>query len=81
VTAAPRRLHARWPPPQAREREAVRGGKRVFHKKRAVRRADELRVRFEELKASGRLDKALAKRRRKNAAKDHRYVPSARRGA
>lgn len=59
----------------------MRGGKRVFHKKRAVRRADELRVRFEELKASGRLDKALAKRRRKNAAKDHRYVPSARRGA
>ncbi len=81
MTAAPRRLRARWPPPQAREREAVRGGKRVFHKKRAVRRADELRVRFEELKASGRLDKALAKRRRKNAAKDHRYVPSARRGA
>jgi ribosomal RNA-processing protein 36 len=81
VTAAPRRLHACWPPPQAREREAVRGGKRVFHKKRAARRADELRVRFEELKASGRLDKALAKRRRKNAAKDHRYVPSARRGA
>jgi len=53
----------------------------VFHKKRAEKRADELRVRFQELKASGRLDKVLAKRRRKNAAKDHRYLPSARRGA
>lgn len=59
----------------------MRAGGRVFHKKRAERRADALRVRFQELKASGRLDKALAKRRRKNAAKDHRYVPSARRGA
>ncbi|KAK9846520.1 hypothetical protein WJX81_005833 [Elliptochloris bilobata] len=66
---------------KAKEREEVRAGKRVFHKKRAERRADELRVRFLELKASGRLDKALAKRRRKNAAKDHRYVPSARRTA
>ena len=59
----------------------MRAGGRVFHKKRAERRADELRVRFQELKASGRLDKALAKRRRKNAAKDHRYVPSAQHGA
>ena len=59
----------------------MRAGKRAFHKTRAQRRADELRVRFQELKASGRLDKALAKRRRKNAAKDHRFVPSARRGA
>lgn len=68
-------------PGQAKQREAVRGGKRVFHKKRAEKRADELRVRFQELKASGRLDKVLAKRRRNNAAKDHRYLPSARRGA
>jgi hypothetical protein len=29
------------------------------------------------LGATGRLEKYMAKRRRKNAAKDHRYVPGA----
>ena len=31
--------------------------------------------------ASGKLDKFLEKRRKKNAAKDHRYLPSSRRQA
>jgi len=31
--------------------------------------------------ASGKLDKFLEKRRKKNAAKDHRYLPSTRRQA
>jgi hypothetical protein len=29
------------------------------------------------LGATGRLEKYMAKRRRKNAAKDHRYIPGA----
>jgi ribosomal RNA-processing protein 36 len=33
-----------------------------------------------ELKKGGKLDRYMEKRRRRNAAKDHRYVPSARRG-
>lgn len=42
-------------------------------------RKRELLAKYEELKSSGRLDKFMAKRRKKNAAKDHRYVPSTRR--
>ena len=38
-------------------------------------------ARYEELKKAGKLEQYLAKRRRKNAAKDHRYVPGARREA
>ena len=34
--------------------------------------------RYEELKVAGRLEKAMAKRRKKNALKDHRYIPSGR---
>ena len=34
--------------------------------------------RYEELKVSGRLEKAMTKRRKKNALKDHRYIPSGR---
>ncbi|KAK9905044.1 hypothetical protein WJX75_008538 [Coccomyxa subellipsoidea] len=64
-----------------KEREAVKGGKGVFFQKRSEKKRQELIRRYEELKATGRLEKVMAKRQKKNAAKDHRYVPSARRQA
>jgi ribosomal RNA-processing protein 36 len=66
---------------QRKEREAVKGGKGVFFQKRSEKKKQELIRRYEELKATGRLEKVMAKRQKKNAAKDHRYVPSARRQA
>lgn len=57
------------------EKEAVAKGKKPFYPKKSELRKQELLEKYDELKASGKLDKFLAKRRRKNAAKDHRYVP------
>lgn len=64
---------------QTREREAVKQGKKPFFLKRSEQRRQELIRRFRDLKATGRLEKVMAKRRKKNAAKDHRYVPVGRR--
>ena len=61
------------------ERAAVRAGKKPFYPKASALREAALATRFETLKSTGELDAHLAKRRRKNAAKDHRYVPSVRR--
>ena len=68
------------PPAQAKERAAVREGKRPFFLKKSEQRRLELLAKYEELQASGKLDKFLEKRRKKNAAKDHRYLPTGRRG-
>mmetsp|Transcript_4555 Transcript_4555/g.13100 ORF Transcript_4555/g.13100 Transcript_4555/m.13100 type:complete len:325 (-) Transcript_4555:426-1400(-) len=65
---------------KAKEREAVRAGKKPFFLKKTDRRKAELVAQYQDLQKSGGLDKFLAKRRRKNAAKDHRYVPAARAG-
>lgn len=66
---------------KAKERTAVEGGKRPFYLKKSEQRRLELLAKYEELQASGKLDKFLEKRRKKNAAKDHRYLPSTRRQA
>ena len=63
---------------QAKEKEAVKGGKKPFFLKKSEKKKQELIRKYQELKASGGLEKAMAKRRRKNAAKDHRLVPSTR---
>ncbi len=77
-----RRRREAWEAAQKRgEREAVRAGKGAFFPKRAEQKRQQLLARYQELKDSGRLEKVMAKRRRKNAAKDHRYVPRARREA
>lgn len=68
------------PPVQAKEKAAVAGGKAPFYLKKAEKRRLELVAKYEELKAAGQLDKYMAKRRKKNAAKDHRYLPVGRRG-
>ncbi|KAK9807560.1 hypothetical protein WJX72_002543 [[Myrmecia] bisecta] len=64
---------------KAKERQAVKAGKKPFFLKRSEAKKAELVVKYQALKASGSLEKAMAKRRRKNAAKDHRYVPGTRR--
>lgn len=64
---------------QAKEKEAVKQGKKPFFLKRSEKKRQELILRFQELKASGRLQKVMAKKRKKNAAKDHRYIPAQRR--
>lgn len=65
---------------KSKERTAVREGKRPFYLKKSEQRRLELLAKYEELKSSGKLDQYLQKRRKKNAAKDHRYLPSERRG-
>jgi ribosomal RNA-processing protein 36 len=59
----------------------VKAGKKPFFMKKGDRRTAELVAQYKELKASGQLEKVIAKRRRHNAAKDHRYIPAGRRGA
>jgi hypothetical protein len=60
---------------RARERAAVAAGKKPFYQKPAVARREALVAKFEVLKASGKLESAMAKRRKKNAAKAHRHMP------
>eukprot|EP00952_Eustigmatos_sp_NYUAD-ZCMA_P009892 40771-Eustigmatos_ZCMA.PRE.1 len=45
------------------------------------RRRLELEDRYEELAKQGKLEKALEKKRKRNAAKDHRWLPRTRRRA
>jgi ribosomal RNA-processing protein 36 len=64
---------------QVKEKAAVKEGKKpYFLKKSAVRKA-ELVEKYKELKASGQLAKFLEKRRKRNASKDHKLLPSSRR--
>jgi ribosomal RNA-processing protein 36 len=64
----------------SREKTAVAGGKKPFYLKKAAAKQDDLLAKFNELKASGRLDTFLAKRRQKLATKDHVHAPGTRRG-
>ena len=66
---------------QSKEKEAVKAGKGLFFPKRSEKKRQALIARYQELKATGRLEKVMAKRRKKNASKDHRYVPAERRQA
>lgn len=54
----------------------MKEGKKVYFPKRSEKKRQELIRHYEELKATGRLEKAMTKRRKKNALKDHRYMPS-----
>ncbi|GAX84324.1 hypothetical protein CEUSTIGMA_g11746.t1 [Chlamydomonas eustigma] len=64
---------------KASEKKAVAEGKKPFYIKKSEQRKLELLAQYQELKDTGGLDKFMEKRRRKNASKDHRYVPSQRR--
>ncbi|KAK9863694.1 hypothetical protein WJX84_004937 [Apatococcus fuscideae] len=64
---------------QAAEKEAVKGGKRPYFAKKTDRKQQDLVRKYQALKATGRLEKVMEKRRRKNASSDHRYIPGGRR--
>lgn len=63
---------------QTQRRAARAAGNKPFYLKKSEVRRQELIAKYEDLKKSGRLEKFLEKRRKKNAAKDHRYLPSRR---
>ncbi|KAL9406396.1 hypothetical protein Peur_003368 [Populus x canadensis] len=58
-----------------KEREAAKQGKRPFYLKKSEIRKQRLTEKYNKLKASGKLESFIEKRRKKNAAKDHRYMP------
>ena len=62
---------------RAAERAA---GKQPYYLKKSEKRRQELIAKYEELKKSGRLERFLEKRRKKNAAKDHKHLPYRRLG-
>lgn len=63
-----------------KEREAVKHGKRPYYLKKSEIRKQRLIEKYNSLKASGKLESFIEKRRRKNASKDHRYMPYRRSG-
>ncbi|XP_068339416.1 uncharacterized protein [Pyrus communis] len=58
-----------------KERKAAKEGKQPFFLKKSEIRKKRLVEKYKQLKASGKLKPFIEKRRRKNAAKDHRYMP------
>ncbi|GLT78281.1 hypothetical protein SLA2020_498210 [Shorea laevis] len=58
-----------------KEREAAKHGKQPFYLKKSEIRKQRLIEKYKNLKASGKLESFVEKRRKKNAAKDHRYMP------
>ncbi|XVF13199.1 hypothetical protein REPUB_Repub08aG0187600 [Reevesia pubescens] len=58
-----------------KEREAAKQGKRPFYLKKSEIRKQRLVEKYKKLKASGKLESFIEKRRKKNAAKDHRFMP------
>ncbi|KAL2326578.1 hypothetical protein Fmac_025636 [Flemingia macrophylla] len=63
-----------------KEREAAKQGKRPFYLKKSEIRKQRLIEKYNNLKSSGKLEAFIEKRRRRNAAKDHRYMPYRRSG-
>ncbi|KAG2488489.1 hypothetical protein HYH03_012993 [Edaphochlamys debaryana] len=70
------KLETEW---KTKEKQAVAGGKNPFFLKDADKKRLQLLAKYQELKERGKLDKFMEKRRKKNASKDHRYLPSGRR--
>ncbi|GAB2293318.1 hypothetical protein Dimus_027520 [Dionaea muscipula] len=58
-----------------REREAAKQGKRPFYLKKSEIRKQKLIGQYDSLKAAGKIDSYIDKRRRRNAAKDHKFMP------
>ncbi|KAK6130106.1 hypothetical protein DH2020_036156 [Rehmannia glutinosa] len=58
-----------------KEREAAKKGKQPYYLKKSELRKQKLVEKYKELKESGKLEAFIEKKRRKNAAKDHRYIP------
>jgi ribosomal RNA-processing protein 36 len=58
--------------------QARAAGKTPYYLKKSEKKRQEILAKYEELKTTGGLDRFMEKRRKKNAAKDHRYLPSRR---
>ncbi|KAF3495135.1 hypothetical protein DY000_02057803 [Brassica cretica] len=58
-----------------KEREAAKMGKKPYYLKQSEIRKQELIEKYNSLKESGKLSSFRDKRRKKNATKDHRYMP------
>lgn len=58
-----------------KERDAAKKGKQPYYLKHSAIRTEALIKKYEDLKESGKLDSFIEKRRKKNAAKDHRFMP------
>ncbi|KAH0448022.1 hypothetical protein IEQ34_021822 [Dendrobium chrysotoxum] len=58
-----------------KEKEAAKHGKHPYYLKKSVIRERKLIKKYNELKASGKLDSFIEKKRKKNASKDHRFMP------
>nr|CAB3454008.1 unnamed protein product [Digitaria exilis] len=63
-----------------KEREAAKAGKQPYYLKNSELRERMLMNKYKELKEAGKLDAFMERRRRKNASKDHRYMPYRRNG-
>ncbi|KAK9938926.1 hypothetical protein M0R45_015637 [Rubus argutus] len=58
-----------------KEREAAKQGKQPFFIKKSEIRKQRLIEKYKNLKESGKLESFVEQRRKKNATKDHRYLP------
>ena len=65
---------------KSEERAKVAAGKTPFFLKQSKVRELALEDRYDELKGSGKLRKFVEKKRRKNTAKDRRWMPEEREG-
>lgn len=61
-----------------RHKEATKGQANKFHLKKSDVKKQELVMKYQELQESGGLERYMEKRRKRNAAKDHRYMPTKR---
>lgn len=59
-----------------RHKEATKGQANKFHLKKSDMKKQELMLKYQELQDSGGLERYMEKRRKRNAAKDHRYMPA-----
>ncbi|KAF5206620.1 rRNA biogenesis protein rrp36 [Thalictrum thalictroides] len=58
-----------------KERETTKQGKRPFYLKQSEIREKALIEKYNRLKAAGKLESFIEKKRKKNASKDHRFMP------
>ncbi|XP_014663911.1 PREDICTED: ribosomal RNA processing protein 36 homolog [Priapulus caudatus] len=58
-----------------KERESIKDGKKPFFLKKSEQKKLLLADKFQELKKSGKIEKYLQKKLKKNAAKDRRHIP------
>eukprot|EP00968_Pinguiococcus_pyrenoidosus_P021256 scaffold2730_cov247-Pinguiococcus_pyrenoidosus.AAC.11 len=73
------RIRAKLAEKKREIRKRVQQGGKTFYLKRSEQRRIELDDKFETLRKSGKLQSYLAKKRKRNASKDHKSMPYRRR--